>query len=254
MRSIDPGQPESWPSDVTDAVNTLAERCLARDDNPAGSPSCELLLETVDAPFEAETEFRTLLGPRPVSLFHATRLLPHELLGLLADGLRCLEVDHRRQRIMRAAAAYPDALDATQAMRLIQTGPLIDRMQREARLGKLHGVTPLHDPFISGGPDMSVFLENWGGESIYWAGYADPELETPLAALVELSEPVIVDVAVRAADLCAWHSLWKVFVGQAVGCWADPWTEFSVTTSVPPERILEVLTPSSPRWPIPAGS
>ena len=61
--------------------------------------SHELALERVDAMFEAEALFRGLFSDRYVSLFHATRLLPHGEASVLSDGLLTLSEEHRGARL-----------------------------------------------------------------------------------------------------------------------------------------------------------
>lgn len=66
---------------------------------------------------------------------------------------------------------------------------------------------------------------------------------------VNRSEPAIVAVGVTAAMLNDYRRLWPIFVAQ-LDCWPEPWHEFSITESIPPERIVAILGPSSPAWPV----
>ena len=92
---------------------------------------------------------------------------------------------------------------------------------------------------------MEILMTHWGGESFYFDGPDDPTI----VALSALSTPSIIEVAVRAHDLCTYHWLWRIFVGR-VDPWDEPWHEFSTKVSVPADRVLEILHPGSARWPL----
>lgn len=95
---------------------------------------------------------------------------------------------------------------------------------------------------------MTVFLENWGGESFYWAGYDSDDLAQIIGLLTDRSSPAIVELAVSAGLLNTCTKLWRIFAAQLDG-WQEPWHEFSTGESIPPEHVVSILDPSSPRWP-----
>lgn len=252
VQPIDPATPETWPADVHQWVSQLARRC--RDDpqnHHPRTPSYELGVGSIDATYDAEARFRDLLGERPVALFHATRLLLHEVEAIQHQGLLVLDEHHRSERLDRVIDLYGDTLGVDRLGTLRSAGPLSwDRHHREARLGTLHGVTPLDDAFKGAGHGMEVFLENWGGESFYWAQQESPDQADVIADLTSVSSPAIIEVAVQAHTLNDYRLLWAVFVGQLDG-WSEPWHEFSTRTSIAPDRVVEIIRPENGRWPLP---
>jgi hypothetical protein len=249
VKLIDPGDMSTWPEDVQGEVEALIERCREVQGNDPATSSCDLRLEYVDAVFAAERAFRELLGSRPVALYHATRLLPHALKAVRQDGLVVLDEDHRSRRLDRVIDVYGNKIGADRLGLLRTAGPLSwDREQRDGRLGQLFGVTPLQATFDDAGDGMTVFLENWGGESFYWAAEESEELAEVIDLLTARSTPVIVELGVHAGWLNTYTDLWKVFVGQ-LGGWPRACQVFSLSGSVPPDRIERLLVPTSDGWP-----
>lgn len=52
-----------------------------------------------------------------------------------------------------------------------------------------------------------------------------------------------------ARSLSTYTKLWPIFVAQLDG-WPEPWHEFWMTESVPVERVVGILGPSSEAWPL----
>jgi hypothetical protein len=250
MDIIDPAALDTWPPDIRVEVEQLAARCRDQPVNTPETPSYELQLEQSGAAEEADGVFRNLLGQRQIALFHATRLLPHELASVRTDGLLVLSDEHRSSRLAKVIEIYGTQLGVESLERLRTAGPLSwNRTHRTARLGKVHGVTPLRIAFEDGGDGLTVFLDNWGGESFYWAATESDELKVTLQHLTTLSTPAIVEIGIYAHTLNWYTNLWPVFVGQLDG-WPEPWHEFSITQSIPPDQIVAILGPSSDRWPV----
>lgn len=248
--AIDPADQATWPADVLEEVERLALLCREQPSNGTETPSYELSLGHVDAGHEAEGAFRALLGTRPVALFHATRLLPHEREAIRSEGLLVLTDAHRSARLDRVIKLYGDELGRGQLEALRQAGPLSwNAGHRDGRVGRLFGITPLQAAFDDAGPGMTVFLDNWGGESFYWAAEDSATIEETLGILTQRSVPAVVEFAVEARSLNPYTYLWRVFVAQLRG-WRAPWHEFCTTESIPPERVLTILGPRSHRWPL----
>jgi hypothetical protein len=246
---IDPGDQATWPADVLQRVHELDRRCREVGDNASDPPAHELRLMTVDAGHDEEELFRTQLDDRMVSLFHATRLLPHELLSVTETGLFELTVESRSDRLDRVIAAYGSELGTQRLEALREAGPLRDQGHREGRLGMLWGVTPIHAfRDEDAGDGLMPFLEHWGGETFYWAADESEDIAATLTALTERSTPCVIEVAVRPDTLNTYTSLWRVFVG-VYGNWRSPWHEFNVSAAIPAGHILEVIKPTSERWP-----
>jgi hypothetical protein len=247
--AIDPADQSTWPQDVMDEVCRLVARCREQDENTMDTVSCELRLESVDAAEHAEEEIRSILGDRTLAMFHATRLLRHECDAIRQEGLVVLDEDHRSRRLDRVIEVYGDQIGDGRLERLRASGPLSGgRAKRESRLGKLHVVTPLQASFDDGGSGMTVFLERWGGESFYCAAEESDELRVTIGLLTERSVPAIFKVAVHARSASGYSGLWPVFAGQ-LGGWPAACQVFCLHESVPPDRILAMLDPSSAGWP-----
>ena len=145
MEVIDPGDPRSWPGDVREEVDRLADLCRSNPEN-VGRPSFELEVRPAgwDESFDAERAFRDLLGNRLLTYYHGTRLLPHEDQMFLDEGLLVLSDDLRDRRLDRVIELYGDEVGRGALEGLRAVGPACrGSSQRSNRLGLLHGVTPL---------------------------------------------------------------------------------------------------------------
>lgn len=246
---IDPGSPQSWPDDIRAETERLAKIVRSIPGNQPTRPSYEMTLGFPERDFKAEREFRDFIGDRHVAYYHATRLLPHEDQMFIEGGLQVLSDDLRNRRLDRVMELYGDEIGAERLETLRGAGPASrGSSQRSGRLGILHGVTPL-DAVLWGGWGMEVFLTNWGGESFYFVGRKESDLLATIDRLSDLSVPTVIETAARPHDLCDYKMLWTIFVARLDG-WGDPWHEFSTRQSIPPERVLGILHPDSPRWPL----
>jgi hypothetical protein len=226
----------------------LAALCRANPENTKDRPTYELEVGSYEESLQVELAFRDLIGDRFITYYHATRLLPHEEQMFCDDGLLVLSDALRHHRLDLVIERYGDAIGVERLDSLRHSGPAArDSSQRSGRVGLLHGLTPLAAISYAGW-GMQILMTYWGGESFYFWSKADPEQSAAIAALSDLSTPTIIEVAARAQDLCTYHRLWPIFVGQ-IGHWDDPWHEFSTKVSIPPERVLDVLRPGSGRWP-----
>lgn len=250
---IDPSDVEAWPADVRAEVEALATRCGDCAENTSMTVAYELSLGRPDAGHHAEQRFRCLIGERRIALAHATRLLPHERETLNVEGLQVLAEDHRSRRLDAVIARYGTDLGVDRLEGLRHAGPLAwNEAHRLGRLGLLWGVTPLKDAFDRAGDGMTVFLENWGGESFYWAGEDSSDLRDVVADLTERSAPLVVRFGARATSLNTHTYLWPIFVGQIAG-WPEAWHEFYVRESVAPAHIAAVIDEASDAWPLGAS-
>lgn len=144
IQSIDPGNRTTWPDDIVSEVDRIEECCRDDPENAETTPSYDLSKYSLDYNFETETAFRALLGRRPVSFFHATRLLPHEFESVRTRGLMVLNEEDRSLRLDRVIEIYGGDLGVERLEGLRKGGPLHwDPAQRSGRLGTLHCVTPL---------------------------------------------------------------------------------------------------------------
>jgi hypothetical protein len=195
MVVIDPANRTTWPADVVVEVERLASICREQPSNTLTTNSQELSLGHLEATFEADTAFRRLLEGRLVSLFHATRLLPHEREAVREEGLVVLDERHRSKRVDRVIEIYGADCGVSRLEHLRHAGPLTwNSAHRRGRLGVLHGVTPLKAAFDGAGSGMTIFLSHWGGESFYWANLESVALGETIALLTKRSAPAIVEV------------------------------------------------------------
>lgn len=248
MTAIDPGQPDTWPPDIRIHVEHLLQGCRANPQNSRDTPSSELELGNIDA-FMAEREFRNVLGERHIALYHATRLLPHEVTAVRQQGLLTLTEEHRHNRFDAVIEHYGSEIGPERLEALRGSGPLNqDETQRRARLGLVYGVTPLGDAIADAGGGMTVFLENWGGEAIYGAASSDEAFAETIGELTRRSLATIVELAAPAPWVNGYLCLWRVFVGQLDGR-ERACGEFRIRRNIPSQQILDLLHESSARWP-----
>ncbi len=253
LPAIDPGQPDTWPTDVRDHVHRLALSCKANPQNSEDTPSCELVPETIDA-YTAEREFLEVLEDRRIVLYHATCLLPHEVARVQQLGLLTLSEEGRDRRLDKVIELYGKVINPERLEALRRSGSLArDPNRRSARLGVLYGVTPLGDILEDAGSSMTVFLENWGGESFYCAAYSDEDVAETIRELTHQSIATIVEFTVPASWLDSYSYVWQIFVGQLHG-WEGACGEFRIGQSIPPQQILELLHEDSPKWPLEVGA
>lgn len=206
--------------------------------------------EAIDT-YTAEREFLEVLDDRRIVLYHATRLLPHEVARVQQLGLLTLSEEGRDRRLDKVIEQYGKVINPERLEALRRSGPLArDPHQRSARLGILYGVTPLGDTFEDAGSSMTVFLENWGGESFYWS---DEDVDETIRELTRRSIATIVEFAVPASWLDSNSYIWQMFVGQLHG-WEGACGEFRIGQSIPPKQILDLLHEDSPRWPREVGA
>ena len=76
--AVDPDEACTWPAALCDA---LAEAVADVDPETAASD--------LEVPL-SDTEVTALLDGRPLRVYHATRLLPHEIESVRGDGLHAL--------------------------------------------------------------------------------------------------------------------------------------------------------------------
>ncbi len=197
----------------------------------------------------AEREFRDVLGERHIVLYHATRLLPHEVTAVRLQGLQALTEEGRHLRLNAVVEHHGNEIGTERLEALKGSGPLSwDELQRSARLGVLYAVTPLGETFADAGSTMTVFLENWGGESFYWTAKTEDEVAETISELTRRSLATIAEFAIPASWLDRYQYLWQIFAGQ-LGGWDSPCGEFRNSQNIPPEYILDLVHEASPRWP-----
>jgi len=157
--------------------------------------------------------------------YHATRLLDEEVNDILQTGIQCLDRNLIKKKYLYASNYLPD----TVATKITQEALFAD----ESRTGQLHFL--LTDaPFRMATQPLYPFLENWGGESIYYS---------PVGGL-KIGIPAIVCFAVSfGKDIFAMPSLPKLFYSACQGPVDVPTTR--IGKDIPPSQVLAVYTVNS---------
>ena len=193
---------------------------------------------------ELEEELKAALADAFILMYHATRLLPGEPEAVRAEGLRALSDDLRRAKLDLALGSISEK----ERSLLEGSGPLHwpDHPQPDRR-GLLYVFGPFGPAQYEAGLDSLLYT--WGGESIYFGNdrEGDPLFEV-LGRLTAASRPAFTEVAVRVDDLSRWKALWPSMVGGLLQC-KDPWNEWHLRCDIPPDQVIDVIQPGSPRWP-----
>lgn len=223
--AIDVDDPTAWPSDLRGEVAAVAERLVGTTEHTSD-------LEVTN---QDESVIMCSLAGVDVRLYHATRLLPHEVDQIRHEGLRVLDVDLINEKLDGALRA--GMLSVAERTQLASTHAPIDGSagRRAAQVcavltphafsHDVHGVWPL--------------MSSWGGESIYWA-----HERTPLGArLTQIGSPaIVVFTAPAALDDNYFPSLAKALVAAVLGL-PDVNADVFLHEPVPPERIENIWTP-----------
>jgi hypothetical protein len=220
--AIDVDDQSTWPDELLEQVDVW----LA-----ALEPGQEYTSD-LDLPQHEWTH--DLLDGRPLRAYHATRLLPHEVLRARAEGLLPLTPDLVESRIAAAlAAADIDDGDAALFRRTSVFRADGGRGRRD-QVCLILGDTPLQQ--ARGVRDL---LGTWGGEALYAAS------REPRDRLMRLGEPTIVVAHVdlmAAGDHRTYPHLQKVLCGARLGL-SDTWADVMYRSAIPPGQILDVCQP-----------
>jgi hypothetical protein len=184
-----------------------------------------------------------LLEGHTLRVFHATKLLKHELDDLAVVGLRPLTERLVDERLQKAAAA--GELSAEMAEALAQISLLRVQDQREIREGMVSVVAGLK--LLGFNPDsVTNQLTRWGGEVLNQAlETSDPmsirlrQIGTPalVIAEVQVSEDAV-------ADDYQLDALYRAFVGTALG-FAGVGAHLQLHLPIPGSQIEAVWTPGT---------
>ena len=231
MRVIEIDDPAGWPESLRRAASSAAASARGTTDN-----TVDLRLGDVDL-----WHLRDALAGQEVLVFHATRLLPHEVADIARDGLRALDLDLIVRKIDSAVARGHVTADDARTLLADhakidgsagnRAGQVCATVSLRALDRNVHGVLPL--------------LTQWGGEVIYQA-----HTRGPLARkLTNLGQPALVAfVAPALRDGDSWFpSIESVVVGAALGL-PDANADVFVCSDVAPEDVRGVWAPGSPDY------
>jgi hypothetical protein len=246
---VDLEAPHSWPPEVRDRLEGFAQRLSGRPGFRPADVYANDLSFGLHTDLDLEAEIRAHLASELVLMYHGTRLLPHEVDTIRADGLRLLTDDLRRDKVDGARTHYPELLSQVEAELLLASGPLSWGIHHQVRRGELCVVAPLS--IIAGEEGMRPLLEDWGGESLAWAAHdrdqAGIDCGRAIRALSKASLPSIIEVAIRGSELPATTDLWRVMVGSILVC-NEPWNEWHLHTAISRQDIVDILQPGHLRW------
>jgi len=234
VRVIDVDDPATWTTEVKGFVDDHAARLEG---------TTEYTSDLRITP-EEEDEFRSLLAPNPLKVYHATRLLEHELESIRIGGLVPLSADLVRSRIETAAIK----------------GYLTEAERDDLLVNNLfdggHEVSNREDQvafFLSAGVlDHAVWgirhpLTTWGGEGIYFGTFADQTN----ARLKLMGRPTLI---VAAIDLSSggrhlvFPGTLRSFVGRVLGHEAYESDVLYRGRPIYEDEILDIWQPGKPEY------
>jgi hypothetical protein len=230
--AIEIDDPKTWALNLCSAVS----RAAAKLQGTAAFPG-DLRLDPWDL-----SEIRDALAGVRVLLFHASRLVPHEVDDIHRSGLKRLNAELIEAKVRAALAkgyltaseahdlhAHHAPLDGSTGHRAGQVCAIASQRQFD---DNPHGVLPL--------------LTQWGGEALYWSH----QQHSPLTPTLErLGTPAIVALeapAIRCGD--SWFpDLEALLVATALGA-TDVGADVYLRSDVPAADIRGVWSPGTPEY------
>jgi hypothetical protein len=224
-------------------VEDLAEAVSRSTDfNGADTYATDLRLSEY---FEPDDRLKAAIGDDVLVMYHATRLMPHEVEWCRHEGIGPLTEQLRERKLIEAQRRYPEQISIADADLLLRSGPLSWERVHRGRLGQLWVVAPVGIfDYHRGFEDL---LGDWRGESIAWAGHSDTTCRSIIDRVNGLSKPTVLELGVSPRLLCSWKYQWPIFVGNMLGLIA-PWNEWVVSEHLGPESMFDVIQPGGDRW------
>lgn len=228
---LDIDDPSTWHLDIQYAVDA----CIEDWPDVAGAE----YVEEVVLPLEGRILIEEALGDSRIVAYHATRLLPEEVVRILDEGLVPLSRDLLEARL--AAAVGCGAISARLAADLLEaTGPTLAERHRIGQVCLASSRNSLKVKHY-----FHHLFNIWGGEALRNHLRTD---ESGVRSLREIGAPAVVPVALTSED-------WKFCdinpdVARdlcAVRLGLEPHGVVRVA-SVQPEAVLEVVLEGSEAW------
>jgi len=243
MAIVDIDRPGSWTADVLEIVERAIDRAPEPEwrEDPFDHFGWEFDSEEIELRHEMRND--RLVG------YHATRLLPHEIASIRSlTGLEVLTEELRLRKVIEAEDRYPEAFsDDPNGTVLMRSGPNDWQGTADVRLGSIDFVAPFRLFELHAGGLMNL-LDTWGGETLGWTRGGRGE-NAALVTLTDHSEPSIVEFAARVPTLNTYTPLLPAFAGALEQVSGDYTHQWRTSESIPPEFVLDILTPDSGRWP-----
>lgn len=227
MEVVDPSVPATWPRPALEFARAEAERLRGTTQF-----SLDLALS-----LDSENEFRDLMGDRVIA-YHATRLMPHEVLDVRRKGLRRLTPELVSSRIDAAVKAAELTADQAAKARRGTVYAIKNQQHREHQVCFVIGRDVLDDD----ADGLVPLLSTWGGEAI--RGGPDT------TGAMTVGRPAIVVAALDLRPpqkLSSWTSLQKVCVGTLLGT-ESTGAELHYYSDIPGERIVDIWQPGHPEY------
>jgi hypothetical protein len=221
-------------------------KVVSPDDNSTWSEELTDFIESKSAKYDFETNvfgnddddrLRSLIAPNHVLVYHATKLLPHEITLIESDGLMPLTPELVELKINHAVLS--DFLTDWQGEELLNGSSFRTRAdeQRSNQICLILGCNVLYENHSG----FTKLLNIWGGESINHTDAGEKHerhlMEIGIPAIIKLGIPVGPDV-----DLGQDYPLRKPFYGNFLK------RPESITirwegSLIPSEWILDILKP-----------
>lgn len=200
MPGVSVDDPDTWPVEVRDAIGVRAQALAAT----AGYAS-DLAIDP-----DQEDEFRELLRGHSIVVYHATRLLDHEIDSIRHDGLLPLSAELVRARI--EAAANSGYLTDAERGELLRGNLFADNgyvSNREGQVCFFLSRRALNE-HVSG---LWNLLTTWGGEGIYFGQFSE-DVDTRLRVL---GRPAVVVAEIELTEGWRTHSAFPGVLNSFVG-------------------------------------
>jgi hypothetical protein len=204
MGTVSLSDQATWPQAVSDFV---AERVIRFSHKPESA-------QWLRTDYQEEEDFRDILVPSPLRVYHATRLLNHEVIDVREHGLRLADQQLIAERVATAVAA--GALTRTQGKSLLRntTFALKSAGVRDNQICFVSSVRIFEEQPQAFGSLHQI----WGGEVMYAAKWGHDPKGVP--AYLRIGQPAIVvariDLARCSPDHLFWPALLKQFLGVAL--------------------------------------
>lgn len=225
---VDPDDVGTWPAGLRDALAGY----VADVDPETAAGDLEVLL--------TDEQVTTLLAGRPLRMYHATRLLPHEVESVRRDGLHALSPEHVEQRIagaVKVGTMTTEEADRTRAQTVYATG---FKGSRSDQVCAVLGLTN----FSEGWHGVWPLLATWGGEATYV--HANDATRTWLGTLGTPSV-VVLDLPLAAASWLMFPGLGMALAGHLGGLLSRGADVF-YRASVPASSVVAIWQPGCPEY------
>lgn len=230
VAAIDTDEPTTWP----EATYSWAAQ---RASQLAGSSAY-----TADLPglLEEEDDFRATFGRKKLLAYHCTRLLPHELDGIRAGGLRLLDralVDERIALALEHRSLPAPARERAESNNVYAVDNLVGR---EGQVCFVLGRSTFDDDPAGCYP----LLAHWGGEAMRGGPDDAPLLESIGTSTIVVAR---IDLTHSWKESTTYPPLAKLFVGKLLNTKGSAADVF-YRKKVPPDDVLALWQPGHPEY------